>query len=147
MEALEKVSKLSLVAFRPLIWFCSFCRFASIDSASVWEGFRVLQDTASETIKVFLTSYVRNSVQERVVLDEREHAEVRTVTSAVSVLWIWRALVAAADFYIMEPKRQAQPKKARVFRVQWVREVDGRLRGPGFKIVMVSDIFLRNKGE
>ncbi|KAI1780360.1 hypothetical protein F4818DRAFT_435568 [Hypoxylon cercidicola] len=80
--------------------------------------------------------YVRNSLQLRFVLDARERAKVRTVRNASTVVVIWRALVAAADFYIMDPKRQAQPKKARLWTLQWLHDVEGRLAGPGFKIVL-----------
>ena len=91
-----------------------------------------------EAIQVFLTSYVRNSLQWRFVLDERERAKVRTVNNTATVVGTWRSLVAAADFHIMEPKRQAQPKKARFWRLQWLHDVEGRLAGPRFKVVMVS---------
>ncbi len=90
---------------------------------------------------MFLTSYVRNSLQERIVLDERESVKGRAVTSALSVVMIWRALIAAADFRIMEPKRRDRPKEARSWTLQWLQEVEGRLIGPGFKVVLVSDLF------
>ena len=95
--------------------------------------------TPIDAIQVFLTGYVRHSLHMRFVLDARERAMVRTVTNASSVVEIWRGLVAAADFYIMEPKRKAQPKKARFWRLQWFANVEGRLIGPGFKVVLVSD--------
>lgn len=114
---------------------------AKIHSARVWEDFLALQDTAIQAIKVFLTSYVRNSLQERIVLDERESVKGRAVTSALSVVMIWRALIAAADFRIMEPKRRDRPKEARSWTLQWLQEVEGRLIGPGFKVVLVSDLF------
>ncbi|KAK4113065.1 hypothetical protein N656DRAFT_640875 [Canariomyces notabilis] len=72
----------------------------------------------------------------RFVLDARERAKMRTVTNASSVVGVWRGLVAAADFYIMEPKRRAQPKKARFWRLQWLHVVEGRIAGPGFKVVL-----------
>jgi hypothetical protein len=78
----------------------------------------------------------------RFVLDARERAKVRTVTHASTVVVFWRGLVAAADFYIMEPKRRAQPKKARFWRLQWIHTVDGRITGPGFKVVVVSDTLI-----
>jgi hypothetical protein len=108
------------------------------DSARVWEGFLQLRDEATEVITIFLTSYVRNAVQVRFVLDARERASVRTVQSASRVVGVWRLLVAAADFYIMAPKRQAHPKKARYWRLQWLQAIEGRIEGPGFKVVMVG---------
>ncbi|KAK4117976.1 hypothetical protein N657DRAFT_685587 [Parathielavia appendiculata] len=122
---------------RDRIWklWEGFCRLAKIDSARVWGDFHIQRDTATQAIQVFLTSYVRNSLQMRFVLDARERAKVRTVTHASTVVGIWRGLVAAADFYIMEPKRRAQPKKARFWRLQWFHAVEGRIAGPGFKVV------------
>lgn len=95
------------------------------------------QDTVIQVIKVFLISYVRNSLQWRFVLDERERVKVRAVNNASTVVIMWRLLVAAADFHIMEPKRQAQPKKARFWRLLWLHDIEGRLAGPGFKVVLV----------
>jgi len=77
----------------------------------------------------------------RIVLDARECAKVRTVTHASTVVDIWRALVAAANFHVMETKRRAQPKRARFWRLQWLHDVEGRLTGPGFKVVLVSHTF------
>jgi hypothetical protein len=143
MEALGRVSKSSLE--RPYLRLLnrshSYCRFTKLDSARVWEGFLLRQDSASHAIKGFLTGYVINSLQLRIVLDARERAKVRTVRNASTVVVVWRALIAAADFHIMEPKRRAQPKKARILTLQWLHNVEGRLTGPGFDIVLVSNAF------
>jgi hypothetical protein len=145
MEAMGRVSKLSLtvVSFRSLNGSYSFCHLVKINSARPWETF--LRQGDVETIKVFLTGYVRNAVQLRFVLDARERAKVRMVRHASTVVLVWRALISAADFHIMEPKRQAQPKKARFWRLQWLHHVEGRLTGPGFKVVLVSDTFLSQR--
>jgi hypothetical protein len=112
---------------------------AKIDSARVWEDFLKQRDKATEAIHIFLTSYVRNSLRMRFVLDARERAKVRAVTHALTVVEVWRRLVAAADFHIMVPKRRAQPNKARFWRLQWLHDVEGSIVGPGFKVVAVSD--------
>lgn len=78
----------------------------------------------------------------RFVLDERERAKIRTVTNVSTVVGVWRALIAAADSYVMEPKRRAEPKKARFWRLQWLQKVEGRLIGPGFRVVLVSATLL-----
>jgi hypothetical protein len=78
----------------------------------------------------------------RFVLDARERAKVRAVTHASTVVWTWRGLVAAADFYVMEPKRRAHPGKARSWRLQWFHFVEGHIAGPGFKVVAVSDTMM-----
>lgn len=76
----------------------------------------------------------------RFVLDARERALVRMVRNASTVVLVWRALIAAADCYVMEPKRQAQPKKARIYRLLWLHDGQSRL-GTGFKVVLVSTAF------
>jgi hypothetical protein len=95
------------------------------------------QDTVIEVIKVLLCSYVRNSLQWRFVLDTRERVKVRAVKNASTVIDTWRLLVAAADFHVMEPKRQTQPMKAHFWRLLWLYDREGRLAGPGFKVVLV----------
>jgi len=97
----------------------------------------MLRDTATKAIQVFLTGYVRHSRQIRVVLDPRENEEVQTVTTASGVVEVWRAVIAAADSYVMEPKRRARPKKAHFWRLQWFAFIEGRVRGPAFKLVPV----------
>lgn len=138
----DSVSKCSLekMAFRPLNQLRSFCSLTRIDSTRVWEDFLLLRDTASEKIKFFLTSYVQKSKQKRFVLGAHECEEVRTVTSAQRVVNIWRALISAADAYVMEPKRRAQPKKAHFWRLQWFAFIEGTVRGPAFKLVLVSGL-------
>ncbi|KAK0717012.1 hypothetical protein B0T26DRAFT_675395 [Lasiosphaeria miniovina] len=77
------------------------CRLSKTDSARPWEEFLLGRDRGLYAIKI------------RIVLDARECAKMRTVTHASTVIIIWRALVAAADFHVMEAIRRAQPKKAR----------------------------------
>ena len=140
VEALERVSKpfVRLFVTKPLR---SFCRLAKKDWARVWEEFLLGHRAALDTIQGFLQSYVRNSVQMRIVLDAREYAKVRLVTSTSTVVGVWRLLVAAADFHVMEAKRQAQPERASSLRLLWFHNVEGRLEGPAFKVVLVSDPF------
>lgn len=130
-----EVRESNLSSAEPVIH--SFCRLAKIDSAQVWEGFLIRRDTAIKAIQVFLSSYVKNSLQWRFVLDARERVKARMVNNASTVVLTWRLLVAAADFHIMEPKRQTQPKKARFWKLLWLHDKEGRVAGPGFKVVLV----------
>lgn len=139
MEALGRVSKPFVSDASSLSWLYSFCRLSKRDSARVWEEFLRGRDGGLDAIQVFLTSYVRKALKMRIVLDAREYAKVRTVTNVSTVVIVWRALVAAADFHVMETKRRAQPKYARFWRLQWLHDVEGRLAGPGFKVVLVSN--------
>jgi hypothetical protein len=126
----------------------SFCRLSGIDSDQVWEDFLLLRDTATEAIKAFLKGYVQNSTQMRIVLDARERVEEPAVRHAVTVVEVWRALISAADSYVMEHKRRAQPKRARFWRLQWFAFIEGRVRGPAFALVLVSDLpFLQWRRE
>ncbi|KAK0627109.1 hypothetical protein B0T14DRAFT_127641 [Immersiella caudata] len=123
---------------RDRVWelWKGFTRLSKRNSSLVWEQFLMGSDAGLHAIKVFLQSYVRNAVQMRIVLDEREFAKVRTVTNASAVVAIWRSLVAAADYHVMEPKRRGQPKKARMWRLLWLHNIEGRLEGPAFKVVL-----------
>jgi hypothetical protein len=46
--------------------------------------------------QTFLHTYVVNSVKERIVLGPEERAMVRTVSSAYSVIEVWRRLIASS---------------------------------------------------
>ncbi|KAK4148657.1 hypothetical protein C8A00DRAFT_38769 [Chaetomidium leptoderma] len=93
-----------------------FCRLAGIDSDRVWEDFLLLRDTATEAIKVFLASYVRNSTQMRFVLDAREREEVPA--------WIYEQLAPDEGLLTESPYRKiaARPSDIRKLLLNlWVK--------------------------
>lgn len=122
----------------------SFCDEATprLESSTFWVQFagNPSDKKLRARIKGFLTDILR--IPGRIaVLGPEERAPIRTVTSAYSVIEVWRRLVAAADHKVLRLKRDhlraegAGGAAARLF-LKWEQEGERR-EGPAYSIVKV----------
>ncbi|KAI0337092.1 hypothetical protein BDW22DRAFT_1384197 [Trametopsis cervina] len=77
-----------------------------VDADQVWVDLCRGDATAMQYCKSFLQVYVLTSVRQRVVLDDREEFEERTIKSSRSLNTFWKSLIAAADAEVLLPMRE-----------------------------------------
>jgi len=77
-----------------------------IDADQVWVDLCRSDATAMQYCRSFLQVYVLTSVRQRVVLDDREEFEERTIKSSRSLNTFWKSLIAAADAEVLLPMRE-----------------------------------------
>jgi hypothetical protein len=87
-----------------------------------------------------LRGYVEDSVQEVPTLGPEETAKKRTITSANSLLQVWRGLIARADATVLKHKRREDPSKKDTWTLKFMDHSNRQGRGPVFEISRVSQI-------
>ncbi|KAG8162722.1 hypothetical protein KVR01_007200 [Diaporthe batatas] len=106
-----------------------FKRTAHIDHRQIWYGL-CLDDTEAEVHCMnFLEDYVTNA-KKRVVLtgEHMDLEEVRSITSAKSVVQFWDTLIGEANSTVLQEKRDQDPKN----RTKWVLSNSGRKPTAGY---------------
>lgn len=73
-----------------------------IDLAEVWFGVCHVLEEAKSYCQTFLQSYFENSEELRPCMGPGEYKWERTVTSAASVLGVWRSLIGMADSTVLK---------------------------------------------
>jgi hypothetical protein len=95
----------------------------------------------------FLRNYVKTSVQEfpvPVPLEEagmegtKEKEMRRTITSAHTLLNVWRSLIAEADCTILLKKRQEDPANKHIWRLKFIDHANAKGQGPVFEVSKVG---------
>ncbi|KAK7972355.1 hypothetical protein PG988_006489 [Apiospora saccharicola] len=127
------------LAERDRIWnrWNKYCEEVEVDSRTTWLSFAQTPN-APETqahFVTFLKIYVEDSTQKRVVLGPEECQWKRTVTSAFSLMEVWRRLVAAAEYHVMKKEREAAPSEAGTWALRWICKDEGAREGPTYIIV------------
>jgi hypothetical protein len=86
----------------------------------------------------FLKAYVKDSVQEFPVLGPEETELRRTVTSAHSLLNVWRSLIAQADATVLLKKRKEDPANKHIWRLKFMDHTNRHGQGPVYEVSKVS---------
>jgi hypothetical protein len=86
---------------------------------------------------VFLEACVDNSKVLRPVLGPEEYAEVQTITSANSVLKIWKTLLARADSTVLNRQRQLDPRNRSHWTLRYSSRHAARNTGPAHDVASV----------
>ena len=95
----------------------------------------------------FLKAYVKDSEQEFPILvpleetmgEEPQETECRrTVTSAHSLLNIWRSLIAEADATVLLKKRREDPANKNIWRLKFMDHTNRQGQGPVYEISKVN---------
>ncbi|KAF4632838.1 hypothetical protein G7Y89_g5286 [Cudoniella acicularis] len=115
-------------------WKDYFRRVLKIDPDSIWLDLCLNSDLATSRCRAFLRGYVEDSVQEVPTLGPEETAKKRTITSANSLLQVWRGLIARADATVLKYKRREDPLKKDTWTLKFIDYSNRQGRGPVFKI-------------
>ncbi|KAF2740766.1 hypothetical protein EJ04DRAFT_558741 [Polyplosphaeria fusca] len=87
-------------------WISYFTDVMQIDPNQIWLGLCHGTEDAINYCRLYLNSYVEDSVQKFVVLRPEEYESRRTVNSASTVIQCWRELIAQADSTVLLDKRR-----------------------------------------
>ena len=87
-----------------------FTDVLEIDPDDIWFGLCQDREDAKAYCRTFLQSYTENSTRLRPSLGPQEYEWERAVTSASSILHLWRSLLGMADSTILQEKRRQDPK-------------------------------------
>ncbi len=112
-----------------------------IDPDSIWLDLcsnSDLADLAKDKCRAFLQAYVRESAETVLVLGPEETASKPTVTSAYSLLNVWRSLIAEADATVLWDKRQKDRLNKDTWRLKFMDYCNRKGQGPVFEISKVS---------
>jgi hypothetical protein len=109
-----------------------------IDPDSIWLDLCLNSDLATSRCRAFLRGYVEDSVQEIPTLGPEETVKKRTITSANSLLQVWRGLIARADATVLKHKRREDPSKKDTWTLKFMDHSNRQGRGPVFEISRVS---------
>lgn len=106
-----------------------FARTAHIDHKQIWYGLCVDDTVAVRHCQDFLEDYVSNA-KRRVVLtgEYMDKEEVRSITSAKTLLLFWDTLVGEANSTILQEKRDEDPGN----RSKWVLVNSGKKPTAGY---------------
>ncbi|KAF2473896.1 uncharacterized protein BDR25DRAFT_125887 [Lindgomyces ingoldianus] len=117
------------------------CRYASevlkINPDSVWLDLCRNSDEAKDYCRVFLRSYVVESVRPFPILGSQEYELRRTMTTASAVLQRWRDITAEADRTVLLEKRRKEKRceeKGPLWRLKFVDHANKRGQGPIYEI-------------
>lgn len=86
----------------------------------------------------FLKEYVKNSEQEFPILGPEETERRRTVTSAHSLLNVWRSLIAQADATVLLKKRKEDRPNKNIWRLKFMDHTNRLGQGPVYEVSKVS---------
>jgi len=108
-----------------------------IDPDEVW--FRLCQDLeeAKAYCRTFLQWLAENSVELCPCLGPEEYEWKPTITSAATLLNIWRALLGKVDSTILQKKRKLDPTNKSLWTLKYV-DLKPNGKGPVHEITMVS---------
>jgi hypothetical protein len=118
----------------------------TIDPDNVWLDLCLNDDSTKARCVAFLKAYVKDSEQEFPILvpleetgeEPQETKGRRTVTSAHSLLNIWRSLIAEADATVLLKKRREDPAKKNIWRLKFMDHTNKLGQGPVYEISKVS---------
>jgi hypothetical protein len=121
-----------------------------IDPGGVWLGLCLNDDLAKARCVAFLKAYVKDSKQEFPILiplgetrEEPQETEWKgTVTSAHSLLNIWRSLIAEADATVLLEKRRQDPAKKDIWRLRFMDHTNRLGQGPVYEVSKVGQTSL-----
>lgn len=116
----------------------SYFGLLGIEPDSVWLDLCRRDDTTKRRCVAFLKAYVKDSVHEVPVLGPQETELRRTVTSAHSLLNVWRGLIAHADATVLLKKRQEDPANKNTWRLKFMDHTNRLGQGPVYEISKVS---------
>ncbi|KAK3938590.1 hypothetical protein QBC46DRAFT_439975 [Diplogelasinospora grovesii] len=116
-------------------WNAFFLDTMEINPAEVWFNLCNDLEEAKSYCRTFLQSYVENSEELCPCLGLEEYEWKRTVTSAVSVLNVWRSLIGMADSIILLERRRQDPKNKSLWTLKYV-DPKPNGKGPVHKITM-----------
>jgi hypothetical protein len=89
--------------------------------------------------QAFFQHYVENTTVLRPCLGPEEYEETRGMNSAVSVVGIWKSLLAMADEEIFREKRRTDPERKHLW-TTLVPTQGGTGRGPIYSITKVFSL-------
>lgn len=124
-----------------------------MDPDNIWLSLCLNDDTAKRKCVGFLREYVKKSVQKFPILVPLEKAaetgekppeteERRTITSAHTLLNIWRSLIAQADATVLLKKRKEDPANKDTWRLKFMDHTNAKGKGPVFEVSKVGHCFL-----
>ncbi|KAK7408680.1 hypothetical protein QQX98_009148 [Neonectria punicea] len=91
-------------------WNTYFRHVLAQDPDRIWLDLCDGLSGAFDHCRLFLSTLVDRAIAVRPRLGPEEYAEVRTITSANTVLDIWKHLVGQADTTVLQQKRQSDPR-------------------------------------
>lgn len=109
----------------------------NIDPDEIWLDLCYNKDNAKDLARAFLTEYVQESQDATVVLGPEERIEQRSVTSALSLLGVWRSLVAVADRTVLARLRKLEPFHNPAWRLKWMDNTSRKGSGAVFEVSKV----------
>lgn len=118
-----------------------------VDPDDVWLGLCRREDAAKKRCVAFLKYYVKKSRQEFPILVPLEETGMegtketewrQTVTSAHTLLNVWRCLVAEADCTLLLKKRQDDPANVHTWRLKFMDHTNAKGQGPVFEVSKVG---------
>jgi hypothetical protein len=95
------------------------------------------QNASLAPFRAFIEYYFLKSKKECLVLGPQETETRYMITSAHSIIEVWRRLIASAEWHIIkgkEPDPACPPEK---WKLKWVSEEEVERKGPGYRIVCV----------
>ncbi|KAK2006506.1 hypothetical protein LZ32DRAFT_622904 [Colletotrichum eremochloae] len=86
-------------------WLLFTTTIAHVDPEETWIDLCRRVETATKTCQSFLRWYTEESIEQRVCLGNEEYEWKRTVNSAVTIMEVWKCLLAHADANVLQKKR------------------------------------------
>ncbi|KAK1975228.1 hypothetical protein LZ30DRAFT_638987 [Colletotrichum cereale] len=86
-------------------WLLFTTTLAQVDPEETWVDLCRRVETATKTCQSFLRWYIEESIEQRVCLGKEEYEWKRTVNSAVTIMEVWKSLLAYADANVLQKKR------------------------------------------
>jgi hypothetical protein len=125
------------------------CSFFT-DPDGIWLDLCRDDDLAKRRCVTFLTNYVQSSKVEFPILVPLEQTapatpetETRqTVTSANSLLNVWRSLIAEADRTVLLARRKEDPKNKSIWRLKFMDHTNSKGNGPVYEVSKVTFLYL-----
>ena len=114
-----------------------FTNVLQIDPNKIWLGLCLGEKKSMDLCRLYLQSYVKDSMQRVPVLGPQESEDRRTVNSASSVIQCWRELIAEADATVLRDQRERDPENFDKWRLKFTDHTNQRGRGPVFEICQV----------
>ena len=118
-----------------------FKQVLSLDPDGVWLDLCRNHDLAKDRCRAFLRAYVKYSFQQVPILGPEEYEEKQTVTSANTLLNVWRCLIAQADATVLLDQRRKDPSNKDTWRLKFLDHTNRKGHGPVFEISKVGLLY------
>ncbi|KAI9658227.1 MAG: hypothetical protein M1821_002359 [Bathelium mastoideum] len=104
------------------------------DPESIWIDLCMDLDCAKDRCRAFLRRFVVDSVHTVPALGPEEQERKQAVTSANTLLNVWRCLIAKADDTVLREKRKRDPTNKNKWRLKFMDHANRRGNGPVFEV-------------